>query len=139
MNDAYSYEWYYNGRRLDTSDRTLSTHYAHNASLHGALYLKTTSKSTHGYYQCRAVNVAGVAMSNVSFVQEAGTITQLLSFNFCIHPDDVFHCSACCLLSNSCRFLTLLFSTSFQIKSNQILLKAEGPRWSLTLPQYAYV
>lgn len=67
------YEWYYNGLRLDTWNRTTWKHYnTHNSSVDGALYLKTRSKSTQGYYQCYAVNVAGVAMSNVSFVQEAG-------------------------------------------------------------------
>jgi len=80
---CHSYEWNYNGQRLNTSNPTSAKHYAaQNASVDGALYLKTRSKSTQGYYQCRAVNVAGVAMSNVSFVQEAGTITKLATLNW---------------------------------------------------------
>ena len=83
-----SYEWYYNGGRLNTSNMTSSTHYMHNASVDGSLYLKMSlSKSSQGYYQCRAVNVAGVAMSNVSFVQEAGTI---LSLHLVQKKSDIF-------------------------------------------------
>jgi len=58
---------------------TSSTHYVHNSTVDGSLYVNTWSKFTEGYYQCRAINVAGVAMSNVSFVQEACI---LYSMNF---------------------------------------------------------
>jgi len=58
----------------------------HNASVDGGLYLKMSSKSSQGYYQCRAVNVAGVAMSDVSFVQEAGMIlSRLLRYSIVLH------------------------------------------------------
>lgn len=63
------YEWYYNDQRLNTS--TSSARYLHNSSLGGSLYFKATSRSFEGYYQCRAINIAGAAMSNVSFVQQA--------------------------------------------------------------------
>ena len=73
-----SYEWYYNSLRLNISDLPSSTFYVHNASVDGSLYIKTWSPSTHGYYQCRAINVAGVAMSRVAFLQQAGAILSLL-------------------------------------------------------------
>ena len=83
LSSLCSYEWYYNGRRLDTSNLSSSTYYVHNASVDGSLHIKTWSASTQGYYHCHAVNTAGVTMSPVCFVQEAGTRLTTFSWSVC--------------------------------------------------------
>jgi len=71
------FEWYFNGRQMETSSASNSERFVKDSSTDGTLHLKTRPSDV-GYYQCRAINHIGVAMSNISRLVEAGKIKDLM-------------------------------------------------------------
>jgi hypothetical protein len=69
----YRYEWLFNGQLMSTSAAANADRYLRDPTVDGTLHLKTRSTDTQGYYQCRAISPLGVAMSNVTHLEEAGS------------------------------------------------------------------
>lgn len=81
---ASRYQWYQNGRLLDAILDTEANFYVIHPAHLGNLHIRTKHLITNGYYQCLASNDYGVAMSNITRLQEAGIYISLsLDIQYC--------------------------------------------------------
>lgn len=69
---SFRYEWFKNGEKLEPNSNTA-------IQPDGSLTLNNQNNPVEGYYQCKVQNTAGVAISNLTYLQTAGIKTELIN------------------------------------------------------------